>query len=36
MIGKIRETRKTKDGIIVPKGYRTRELIGKKASEQLK
>lgn len=36
LIGKIRKTRKTKDGIIVPKGYRTRELIGKEASKQLK
>ena len=36
LIGKIRETRQTKNHIIVPKGYRTKELIGKEQADEWK
>jgi len=36
LIGKLRETRQTNSGVVLPKGYRTKELIGKKASDSWK
>ena len=36
LIGKLRETRKTKGGVVLPKGYRTKEIIGKRAADSWK
>ena len=36
LIGKIRETRRTKNNMIVPKGYKTKEMIGKPQADEWK
>ena len=36
LIGKIRETRRTKNHMIIPKGYKTKELIGKQEADNWK
>ena len=36
MIGKMRETRQTHNHMIMPKGYKTKELIGKAEADEWK